>query len=227
MVVDKSPTTAPLLQAQGLYQARDQGLRWILEDVSLEVSEGELVHLKGDNGSGKSTLLEVLSGQRLPVRGQVRIEGSPLGTGPLEGRQHLVFVPDALLPSPWLGPREYLELRASWRGLDGIRIRERLPEVLERWNLGQLAERPIEALSFGEKRRVVLAAADLLEPRLLLLDEPTNGLDRQHRAIATEFLAERSRNSAILVTTHVERQDLPGTTRTLVLEGGRIQEVSA
>jgi ABC-type multidrug transport system ATPase subunit len=215
----------PALCAEEIFHTHDQGTGWILEGVSLEIHSGELVHLMGDNGSGKSTLLELLAGQRQPVRGSIEIYGEALGVGPEEGRQHLLFLPDALVPSPWLGVSEYLELRARWRGLSREEIPDRLEAALKLWGLLPLRKRPVEALSFGQKRRVVLATASLLAPRILLLDEPTNGLDRSHREIASRFLEEIRQTSAVLVTTHVERQDLPGSTRRLLLEDGKIQEV--
>ena len=215
------------LRVEGLHHTHEHGTGWVLEDLALEVRRGELVHLKGDTGSGKSTLLKLLAGRTRPVRGTIEVCGAPLGTGPRAGRHRLVLVPDVLRPSGWLGPREYLHLRARWRGQEPLPTTEELDQTLEAWGLTSLAERPISTLSHGECRRVVLASAFLSRPDVLLLDEPLNGLDRRHRELAAEQLLDAAAEVAVLVTTHVERSDLPGARRTLLLEGGRLHTVEA
>ncbi len=220
--MEGSPHPSILLSARGLGHGHEHGTGFVFRDLDLDLREGELVHLRGDNGSGKTSLLRLLSGELLPTMGRILVLGLPLGPGPDEGRQHLAYVPDSLRPSPWLSPTEYLRLRASWRGASGPELDSRVAATLADWDLERLRDRPIATFSFGEMRRTVLAAALSTRPRILLLDEPLNGLDRRHRSLAMERLAEASRGSAVLATTHLERGTLEGATRSLLLEDGRL-----
>lgn len=196
---------------------------WVVEDLSFEVARGELLHLKGDNGSGKSTLLRALAGLTLPARGRALACGEPIDGDPRRGRRHVTYVPDHLLPSPWLSPAEYLGLKARWRGRPAPDPEAR-DAALETWGLSPLRDRPVATLSLGERRRTLLAACLLDPAAVVLLDEPTNGLDRRFREVAMAELHRLAEDHAVVVTTHVERTGFSAASRVRELVRGKLVE---
>ncbi|HTP29643.1 MAG TPA: ATP-binding cassette domain-containing protein [Anaeromyxobacteraceae bacterium] len=174
--------------------------RPVLNELCLEVSAGERVAILGGNGAGKTTLLKTAVGL-LPVRsGELRIFG------------HLVRAPrDAVLagagllfqnPSDQLFGATVLEDAAFGPVNQGMKQREafdRARAALCQAGLSALADRSIEALSFGEQRRACLAGILAMEPRLLLLDEPTAGLDPAGELAAVSLLRSLAAAGATIV----------------------------
>jgi len=209
-----------LLSAKDVWKSCDS--RWILQEIDLTVKRNEMVHLRGTNGAGKTTLLRILAGELQPSRGEVMIDGTALGSGPHEGRHRLAFIPEILLPSPFLTVEEYLLFRASLRGMNPSTARERVETTIDDWECSAFSTRPMETLSHGERRRVVLAGALLSQPDILLLDEPTVGLDTRQCKRFVERLESLVEGRAVLVATHVESQGLPSCHRVISLRDGRV-----
>ncbi len=173
----------------------------VLRGVDLRLTSG-LVLLLGPNGHGKSTLLKLLAGVEYPDQGRVEIDGKDLWTDEAAARQRLAYVPEQPDITPYASVREVLELVADLRA----EPRERVSEVLDLMGLEEgsgLGRRSIRELSKGQRRRVLLAASRLGDPRILLLDEPLDALDRGLRADLLVWLAERQKAGAlIVVVTH-------------------------
>jgi iron complex transport system ATP-binding protein len=206
----------------------------ILDDVDLDVVSGEHVVVLGPNGSGKTTLLRVLSTYRHPTRGEVAVLGTTFGQGDLrELRPRIGFVSTAL--------DELLHVRASVlplvavarRGgtwpppdvLDDPLVRAAAERALRRVGVAHLADRRVDTLSQGERQRVRIARALVIDPALVLLDEPFAGLDLGGResllADLDRLLAEPGGPTVVLVTHHLE--ELPtGIRRALLLREGRV-----
>ena len=166
----------------------------VVDEVVLEVEEGEWLALIGPNGAGKSTLLRAIAGL-VPFDGEIALGGTPLrALRRREVAQRLAFVPQAPLLPPDLPVREYVLLgRTPHIGTfaaEGARDHAAAGRALERLELGPLAGRPLHALSGGEQQRVVLARALAQEAPLLLLDEPTTSLDIGRQQQALELVAE-------------------------------------
>jgi cobalt/nickel transport system ATP-binding protein len=197
--------TAPL-ETRGLtfaYPGHTGGLR----DVSITVQAGRRTALLGPNGSGKSTLLLHLAGILPPAGGSLLLDGTPLGRDARSLSRWreavgLVFQnPDDQLFGPTvsadvaMGPRNL--------GLPSDLVQHATHEALACLHLLALAERPIHALSAGEKRRVALAGVLAMRPRILLLDEPTAGLDAAAEANLLAALDARVEvGTAVVMATH-------------------------
>jgi len=178
-----------------------------LQDISLEVCQGEFVALMGRNGSGKTTLLKHLVGLLKPDRGQVQIT-TPHFPTPLDTRQAAVeeiigvvgYVPqnpNALLFNDTV--RQELDFTRRGHGLPPADYRA----LLDSLGLAAHADRYPRDLSVGERQRVALASILIAEPQILLLDEPTRGLDYRQKAALGEFLQrEKARNRTIIMATH-------------------------
>lgn len=193
------------------------GRRTVVSSVSLDVQPGMVHGLLGPNGAGKTTVFRLLAGVELPDGGTVHLDGTELGRLPLHAR--------ARLGLGYLPQEDTLFRDLDVAGNVAIALRQgTVAEHLDRVGIGHLAQRRIEGLSGGERRRLEIARLLGLGPRLLLLDEPFAGIDPvavhglQHlvRALAASGLA-------VLVTDHAVRETLAICDHATLLDGGTIQ----
>lgn len=182
---------------------------WVLRDVDAEVMAGQVVHLDGPNGSGKSTLLRVVAGVSPPSRGARRAGGDC----------RVGFVPEAGKAPRGMAAGRYLRHRAP-RGSAEV---ERLADVLD---CAAFLPQPLDSLSKGTLRKVMLIGALAAAPSLLVLDEPFGGLDADAQEALADLLAERAATGAAVVfSDHREGgARLAADRRWLVLEGGLVDE---
>jgi thiamine transport system ATP-binding protein len=156
------------------------GVKIALDDLSLDVSAGEVVSLLGASGSGKSTLLRVVAGLQRPDTGRVLLDGEDLGSVPPHRRGiGLIFQDHALFHHRDVAANVAFGLRI--RGDAPDQIDRRVGELLELVGLPGFERRSVATLSGGEQQRIALARALAPEPRILLLDEPLGSLDRPLR----------------------------------------------
>ncbi|QGG55697.1 ABC transporter ATP-binding protein [Paenibacillus sp. B01] len=203
--------------------------RTILDGLSLEVGEGELVAVTGPSGSGKSTFLSIAGALLSPDGGEVRIDGQPLsGMDAMRlaqlrlGKLGFIFQSANLIP--YLKVEEQLLLVARLAGMPRAEAAARSRELLERLGLGGWRKAYPERLSGGEKQRAAIARAWMNGPEVILADEPTASLDAPRGADVMEMLrAEvKARSKAGVVVTHDERV-LSFCDRVLVLDAGRLK----
>ena len=169
-----------------------------MEGASLEVGAGQFVSLVGPSGSGKSSLLRVVIGLQQPLSGKVESEFVASDIG-------ILFQDDALLP--WRTARDNVALGLGFRGMDRRRALEAADEWLDRFGLAGFGDRYPRHLSGGQRKRVAIAQALALKPKLLLMDEPFASLDAIVRArISQEVveLVEREKIGVLLVTHDLE-----------------------
>tara|TARA_B100002051_G_scaffold273210_1_gene311536 strand:+ start:2027 stop:2782 length:756 start_codon:yes stop_codon:yes gene_type:complete len=178
-----------------------------LYDASLHLPAGCICGLVGMNGSGKSTLFKALTGFVRPSRGRIRINGSSVREA--QKQQSIAYVPqsegiDCQFPvSVWnvvmMGRYGSMNLLRIPRGSDRIAVRDALEQV----DLLDLRDRPIGALSGGQRKRAFLARAIAQRADVFLLDEPFNGVDvRTEQLMAQLFLQYRNEGRTILISTH-------------------------
>jgi len=223
---------AALIRTEGLGKRVRSGERElvIVEQVNLNVLNGEAVAIVGASGSGKSTLLGLLAGLDTPSAGKVWIDGIDLfaldedGRAALRGRMvGFVFQSFQLLPSLTALENVMLPLELGGHDLAADRARA----ILGRVGLGERLEHYPRQLSGGEQQRVAIARAFVTEPRILFADEPTGNLDERTGAAMIELLFElnRERGTTLVLVTH--DQALAGNcTRKLTIAAGRIQDAA-
>jgi len=176
----------------------------VLDVEHLAIPAGQITAVVGHNGSGKTTLLEVLSMLRKPTRGTLELWGSPARMNDRELRRTIVMVmhPGYLFRGNVWDSVLY-GLRA--RGIRWIDARRRASEALAMVNLSLYARRDIAELSAGERQRVNLARAMVIQPKALLLDEPMANVDTHSVTIISDLLQRlRDKNGFTIVQTTPE-----------------------
>jgi zinc transport system ATP-binding protein len=176
----------------------------VLQDVSLTIHEQEFLGIAGPNGSGKSTLLKIILGLLTPQKGKVKV----FGTSPAEARLRIGYVPqfatfDRNFP---ISVREtVLQGRlGKTRMIGGYRRSDRqiAQQALEEVELGELANRPLTALSGGQLQRVLIARALACQPEILILDEPTAHIDPKIEEGVFDLLKRLNERLTVLVVSH-------------------------
>lgn len=203
-----------------------------IDGVDLAVGEGEVLAVLGASGSGKSTLLHAVAGLVAPSQGEIWLSGrrvaSPARSMPPERRAvGLVFQDFALWPH--LDALETVAFPLRRAGRDAREARLAARTLLERLDIGHLAQRRPAELSGGEQQRVGLARALARNPRLFLLDEPTAHLDTHLRAAFQECVrAQQAQSGAAAVyATHDATEALALADQVALIVSGRVQQTGA
>ncbi len=198
------------------------GRRRVVDDVSFDIAPGEIVALTGPNGAGKTTLIKILACLLMQDDGCVRLdEVNPLSR-PVKYRRWIGYLSERCPLYEEMKVDEYLTHRVRLKGERSLRVRRRVSEALEMCGLTEVASTGIRLLSQGYRKRVGLAEAIVLHPRLLLLDDLLAGIDAGQRKKTAAFLSAASARSAVLVSGHELHELLPWCTRFLVMSQGRI-----
>jgi ABC-type lipoprotein export system ATPase subunit len=213
---------APTVTVGQVVQARGVGVdhagRQVLTGLDLTVAAGEQLAISGRSGSGKTTLLLVLAGLLPPSSGQTGTTCTP---------REVMYVPQAPSLVPELTAEENASLPLRLRGVRPSEALDRARAQLALLELGEATEALPHELSGGMQQRVALARALLSEPRLLLADEPTGALDRRTGTAVVEVLrASMQRTGGALVVATHDPEVAAGFPRRLLLEAGRLQELS-
>ncbi len=220
-----------ILAAQGVSKIYQMGSNSVaaLDDVSLQIGEGEFVAIQGTSGSGKSTLLNMLGGLDHPTKGEVFFASKPLG--PFSKKEMaryrrfsvgMIFQNFNLIPT--MTARENVALALAFGGLRGQQRRTRSSELLARVGLGdRLTHKPSE-LSGGEQQRVAIARALANNPKVLLADEPTGNLDSIRAQELLALLRDMVNQDAltILMVTHDHELAKTFADRIVFMKDGRV-----
>ena len=172
-----------------------------LNNLNLEVKEGEILGLLGPNGAGKSTFINILGGSVIKTDGNINVWGFNLDKNPRQVRASIGIVPQEVNFDPFFSPRNLLELQA---GLYGIKKKDRITDtILKLVSLEDQADSYARSLSGGMKRRLLVAKAMVHQPPIVILDEPTAGVDVDLRKTLWDNVKLLNRKGVtIILTTH-------------------------
>ena len=194
-----------------------------LRDLSLHVAEGEFYGILGENGAGKTTLISILFGSITQTSGRFEICGLSYDTDADSIRRQIGIVPQEYALYPTLTARENLQYFGSLYHLKGKQLNSLIDDALAIVGLSGEADRRVEHLSGGMKRRINLVAGTLHSPRLLFLDEPNVGVDVVSKSVIIDYLKDLNRRGvSILYSSHhlLEAQEL--CHRIGILSGGSL-----
>lgn len=193
-----------------------------LQDVTLEVPQGEIFGLLGPNGAGKTTLLKILLGIIRRTAGSAAVLGLPAGSRRV--RAYIGFLPEHLRIPPHLTAWTALECYGHLHHLPSRAIRQRRPELIELVGLAGRERDRVKKFSKGMLQRLGLAQALLHQPKLLILDEPTDGLDPRARAeMRTVIRNLRQQGVTIFLNSHLLQEVELICDRVAILDRGRVR----
>ena len=192
-----------------------------LNNLNLEVKEGEIFGLLGPNGAGKTTFLNILAGTVIKNSGNVNVWGYDLDKNPRQVRSSIGIVPQEVNLDAFFSPRKLLELQA---GLYGIPKKDRITDtILKLVSLEKQADSYARSLSGGMKRRLLIAKAMVHRPPILVLDEPTAGVDVQLRKnLWSNVKLLNKQGVTIILTTHLMYEAEEMCNRIAILNKGSL-----
>ncbi|WP_434529006.1 ABC transporter ATP-binding protein [Vibrio sp. K4] len=228
---EASKTTNVEKQAETLLAVRNltysyDGEKNALEDVSFDVKRGEFVSVLGKNGSGKSTITKLVMGVIEADQGSMILNGQDLNELTIFERSQKVGVvmqnPNHMISHHMIFDEVAFGLRN--RGVEEKLVEAKVLEVLELCGLSKYRHWPIEALSYGQKKRVTIASILALEPELLILDEPTAGQDYRNYTSMLSFIEKLNRELGItvMIISHDMHLVLEYTTRSIVIADSKL-----
>jgi len=192
-----------------------------LNELNLEVKEGEIFGLLGPNGAGKTTFINILSGTVIKTKGHVNVWGFDVDKNPRQVRASIGIVPQEVNLDAFFNPRKLLELQA---GLYGVPKKNRITDtILKMVSLEKQANSYSRSLSGGMKRRLLIAKAMVHQPPILVLDEPTAGVDVELRQNLWENVKNLNKQGVtIILTTHYLFEAQEMSSRIAILNKGNL-----
>jgi len=179
-----------------------------LDNINLNIKEGELVVLKGASGSGKSTILSLIAALSKPTSGEVMVDEKQISKLPdnfasIYRRDNIGFIFQKYNLIPTLSVKENILLPLVPLNPDEEDVKEKLDAVMQRFNISHKEDAIVRNLSGGEQQRVAIARANVNNPKIIIADEPTANLDEKLSIHFVEILRElKASNKTIVVATH-------------------------
>jgi lipopolysaccharide export system ATP-binding protein len=204
---------------------KSYGGRTVVKGVELEIASGEVVGLLGPNGAGKTTTFSMVVGLTPPDSGRVLLNGADITDDPMyiRARKGIGYLPQEASIFRGLSVEQNIIAILETLNLDGATRRARLRELLAELSLTPLAKSPAYTLSGGERRRVEITRALVMQPMFMLLDEPFAGIDPiAVTDIQTIIFHLKARGIGVLITDHNVRETLRITDRAYIVHDGVI-----
>jgi lipopolysaccharide export system ATP-binding protein len=214
-----------MLKLQAADLSKSYRGRKVVDDVSLEIRQGEVVGLLGPNGAGKTTTFYILVGLARPDYGRVLLDGEDITDLPmyLRARSGISYLPQEPSVFRKLTVEENLTAVLETLPLTAEQRRDRVEELLTSMGLEGVRYSQAHVLSGGERRRLEIARSLVLEPSFILLDEPFSGIDPLTVVDIQKIIADLSSSGiGVLVTDHNVRETLAVTDRAYIINEGRI-----
>lgn len=175
-----------------------------VENLNLEIPDGELFAFLGPNGAGKTSTIRGLTGLLRPDTGKLVVAGHDLAEDSLSAKAAMGYVPDIAVFYDKLTSLEFMRFVGELFELDPKRVAANTEEMFAKMDLESFAHDPVETLSHGTRQRLAIAAALMHEPRVFVIDEPMVGLDPLHaRAVKEELRARADAGTTVFMSTHL------------------------
>jgi len=209
-----------VLQTQSL--TKHYGSLTAVQDLSLEVHEGEVFGLLGPNGAGKTTSISMMCGLLRPDSGQVVIHGKPITDGDADVRTRVGVCPQNIVLWGQLTCLEQMVFIGEMYGMKRKSVAQRSEQLLKELDLTEKRDQRARTLSGGMQRRLNLAMALVHDPEILVLDEPEAGLDPQSRVLVREYVKSLARRKTIILTTHNMDEAERMADRVAIIDHGKL-----
>jgi ABC-2 type transport system ATP-binding protein len=193
-----------------------------VDDLNLQIGQGELFSLLGVNGAGKTTTIKMLSCLTKPTSGDAFVMGNSIENSEMNVKQVLGVSPQETAVAPNLSVVENLELICGIYGFSKEKSREKIEKIAEQFRLNSILGKKAGRLSGGWQRRVSIAMALISEPAVLFLDEPTLGLDVLARSELWDVIRELKGKITIILTTHYMEEAEALSDRIGIMQNGKL-----
>jgi len=197
------------------------GKQKALDNITFDISKGEIVGLLGPNGAGKSTLMKIITSFITPNSGSVLINGVDVSEEELTTRASIGYLPENNPLYPEMYISEYLAFVLKMYKTS-FNTRRRVDEMIELTGLTPERHKKIGALSKGYRQRVGLAQALIHDPEILILDEPTSGLDPNQLVDIRKIITELGKEKTIIFSTHIMQEVEAVCDRVVIFHKGRL-----
>lgn len=175
-----------------------------VNNLNLEINDGEIFGLLGPNGAGKSTTLKMITGVIQPTEGEIEINNISITKNPVTAKEQFGYVPDNPDMFLRLTGIEYLNFMADVYGVDSDTRKERIKSMSERFDMENALGDKIQAYSHGMRQKIIVMGVLIHKPKVWILDEPLTGLDPKSAYILKEMMKEHaSEGNVVLFSTHV------------------------
>ena len=200
-----------------------------VDNVSFQVSPGEVFGFLGPNGAGKTTLIRMLTTLVRPSSGRARVAGCDIAAQAAAVRREIGVVPQAMTSDLDLTAFENMDIYGRFYSIPAKLRRQRIADLLEKVGLSAKAGNLVATFSGGMRRRLEIARVLVHRPKILFLDEPTIGLDPQSRRVVWEFVRSLQRESGmtIFLTTHYMEEAESLCDRIAIIDSGKIIALGA
>lgn len=198
------------------------GKQKALDNVSFEISSGEIFGFLGPNGAGKSTMMKIITGFIPPSSGDILVNGLDILENGIEVRKQIGYLPENNPLYLDMYVREYLYFVARLYKLSPKQAKVRTDEMIIKTGLTVEQKKKIGALSKGYRQRVGLAQALIHDPSVLILDEPTSGLDPNQIIEIRNLIAEVGKQKTVLLSTHLMQEVEAICNRVIIINNGKI-----
>ncbi len=193
-----------------------------VDNVNLEIYEGELFSLLGINGAGKTTMIKMLSCLAQPTEGDAMVLGNSIKSRDTKVKEVIAISPQETAVAANLTVRENLEFMCGIHGFDRNMTEEKINKLTEEFGLGEILSKKSSTLSGGWQRRLSIAMALISEPKILFLDEPTLGLDVIARSELWDKIKALKGKTTIILTTHYMEEAETLSDRIGIMKNGRM-----
>jgi len=198
-------SNTPILEIKNLTKIYGKGkdAKKAVDDISLSIPKGSFFGLLGANGAGKSTTIHCVTGIAQPTSGQILIDGVDVVKNYREARTKVGLSPQEFNVDIFATPEQLMDYMGGYYGVPAVERKERIDEMITRFDLEEHRHMKFQKLSGGLKRRAMLGRALIHTPDLLILDEPTAGVDVEQRHDLWQYLKEMNeRGKTIILTSH-------------------------
>lgn len=192
-----------------------------VDDLSFEISAGDVVGFLGPNGAGKSTTMKMLTGFLPPDTGSIKINNTCVQEDAVSVQRQIGYLPEGAPAYGDMTTLQFLDFIADVRGLAEDAKSQTIADVIVKVELQEVLDKPIETLSKGFKRRVGLAQAILHDPAILILDEPTDGLDPNQKHQVRTLIKNLAKDKIVIISTHILEEVTAVCNRVMIIANGK------
>jgi len=193
-----------------------------VDQISFDISKGEIMGLLGPNGAGKTTTLQILTGFLRPTAGSIKVKDYSIDEDSLQIKKLLGYLPESAPLYHDMLVYDYLDYVANIRRIDGPNKISRIRHLADLCGIREIMHKTINELSKGFKQRVGLAHAMMDDPEILVLDEPTSGLDPNQIIEIRDIIKQIGREKTVILSTHILSEAEATCDRIVIINKGKI-----